>query len=85
MFTANDMYNTLKLKESDKGQVIDTWLKEVVIPKRKLNGYNSAYHCPKDITLSEAKTLLEMRGFSVKTWTDHQGSFIDLKIPPQGE
>ena len=85
MFTANDMYITLKLKESDKDQIIDKWLQGVVLPKRKLNDYNSAYYCPEEVTLAEAQTLLEMRGFIVKTWADHQGSFIDLKIPPQGE
>lgn len=85
MFTANDMYNVLKLKESNKGVIIDKWLKEVVLPKRTLTGINSGYECPEGVTLSEARELLEMRGFSVITWADHQGSFISLEIPPQGE
>lgn len=85
MFTANDMYNTLKLKESNKGEIIDKWLQEVVLPKRTLTGYNCGYECPEGVSLLEAEKLLEMRGFSVKTWSDHQGRFISLEIPPQGE
>lgn len=85
MYTAKDMYNDLKLQESEKGHIIDKWLQEVVLPKRSLTGYNSGYDCPKGVTLAEAENLLKLRGFSVKTWGDHQGNFIALTIPPQGE
>lgn len=85
MFTANDMYEALKLKESNKGDIIDKWLQEVVLPKRTLEGYNSGYECPKGVSLSEAQKLLEMRGFSVKTFHNYQGRVINLEIPPQGE
>lgn len=85
MFTANDMYNVLKLKESNKGNIIDKWLQEVVLPERTLTGYNSGYECPEGVSLSEAEELLKLRGLSVKTHSSYQGRIINLEIPPQGE
>ena len=84
MYTAKDMYQTIKDGKSEKGELVDSWLQEVVLPT-KLQSYRPAFNCPKGISLKEIKVLLELRGFSVKTWQDHQGSFVDVKIPPQGE
>ena len=84
MYTAKDMYQTIKESKSEKGKLVDSWLQEVVLPT-KLQSYQPAFDCPKGISLKEIKVLLELRGFSVKTWQDHQGSFVDVKIPPQGD
>lgn len=85
MYTAKDMYNVLKMKDSDKGDIIDKWLKEEVLPKRSLDDYSGGYGCPEGVTLREAERLLEMRGFSVKIHSDWQGDFICLSIPPQSK
>lgn len=84
MYTAKDMYNDLKMKESWEDELIDKWLKETVLPARTLTGYQRWYDCPEDLTLCEAKRLLEIRGFSVKTDSDYQGPMIFLTIPLQG-
>lgn len=85
MYTAKDMYEDLKLKETGKGELVDKWLKEEVLPSRTLTGYNSGYTCPDGITLSELEKMLELRGFTCKTWSDYQGNFVSIEIPPQGE
>jgi hypothetical protein len=85
MFTAKDMYEVLKDKESNKGDIIDSWLQEVVLPKHSLTGYNSSYNCPKGVSLCEAESLLKARGFSVTTFGGYQGDFITLTLPPQGD
>lgn len=85
MFTARDMHMLIQNNLSAKGVIIDTWLKEVVLPSKIRGGYEGAFDCPSGINLVEAEELLLLRGFDVTTWADYQGSFISIKIPPQGE
>jgi hypothetical protein len=85
MFTAKDMYKAIHDNSNLKGDIVDVWLQEVVLPSKLKGGYESAFDCPEGLTLKEIEVLLKVRGFDVKTWSDHQGSFVSVKIPPQGE
>tara|TARA_R100000541_G_C1897352_1_gene84066 strand:+ start:84702 stop:84953 length:252 start_codon:yes stop_codon:yes gene_type:complete len=83
MKTAKDLENLLKLKQSDKNTIIDTWLEKEVFPKFTHN--KQGFSIPEGVSLSETEELLKVRGFLVKTYSDYQGSFVYLSIPPQGE
>ncbi len=83
MKTAKDLNNLLKLKQSDKNSIIDNWLEKEVFPKFTNN--KQGFSIPEGVSLSETEELLKVRGFSVTTYSGHQGSFVYLSIPPQGE
>lgn len=83
MKTAKDLHNLLKLKQSGKNEIIDAWLEDEVFPKFTYN--KQGFSIPEGVSLSEVEQLLSVRGFSVKTHCDHQGSFVYITIPPQGE
>lgn len=85
MFTAKDMHEAVQNNSRLKDGIVDEWLVNVVLPKKLKRGYESAFECPDGVTLQEIEVLLKARGFDVKTWSDHQGSFVSVKIPPQGE
>ncbi len=83
MKTAKDLHNLLKLKQSDKNAIIDTWLEKEVFPKFTNN--RQGFSIPEGVSLSETEELLKARGFSVTTYSGYQGSFVYITIPPQGE
>ncbi len=83
MKTAKDLHNLLKLKQSGKNEIIDNWLENEVFPKFTHN--KQGFSIPEGVSLSEVEQLLGVRGFSVKTHCDHQGSVVYITIPPQGE
>ena len=83
MLTAKDLYNQINLVTFTKSKIIDTWLSEIVFPKFRENG--QGFYCPDGVSLSEAKTLLQHRGFSVETLYHYEGAFIYITIPAQEE
>lgn len=91
MYTAKDMYQDLKDHQSVVGKVVDTWLKEEVLPSKLLNEGNNSYEMPPEFNNISNKLilkLLEDRGFAVNI-TPSGFSFntfiIEINIPPQGE
>ena len=85
MFTAKDMHEAIQDNSNLKGDIVDVWLQDVVLPSKLKRGFESAFECPEEVTLQELEVMLKVRGFYVKTWEDYQGSFVSVKIPPQGE
>ena len=86
MYAAKDMYEDLKIGGSKGGEIIDQWLKEKVLPNFDIESYNPPFVCPEGLSLSQAKNLLEVRGFMVDTTISLRGVlFIHLEIPSQSE
>jgi len=83
MFTANDFSKELKKIAVSKSEIVDTWLKEEVLPEFTHN--EQGFICPKGVSVSECAELLAERGFYAKTYSQTEGSYIYITIPPQGE
>lgn len=83
MKTAQDLYNLLKLRQSDSAKIVDTWLEEVVFPKFTTN--KQGFEVPQGVSTNEVVALLQVRGFSVTSHSGYQGEFVYISIPPQGE
>lgn len=84
MITANDLReHLLTLTNSDKSEMIDSWLKSTVFSKWK--GDKSGYEIPDGVSCGEIETLLSLRGFHVTTYSGYQGSFVYISLPSQGE
>jgi hypothetical protein len=59
---------------------VDEWLQKQVFP----TFYNNkGYDVPEWTTTTQLQLLLEQRGWSVTTYSDYQGSFVYLSVPPQ--
>lgn len=82
MITVKDLVAYQKMTDSEESKKVDEWLKIKVFPTFKPNG---GYEVPSWCTSTKLKSQLEARGFSVTTHSGHQGSFVYLIIPPQGE
>lgn len=82
MFTAKDMNKAINIAKAGLSDKVDAWLRDVVLP-HKLSGNTSGFDCPDWIKPQELKELLQLRGFSVTTWSSYQGSFVSVDIPPQ--
>lgn len=80
MKTVKDLIEYQKKQEKEKNEVIDKWLEDGVFPFFSYNG--QGFKKPEDMLLKDVKKLLEVRGFSVRTHSSYQGSFVYITIPP---
>ncbi|AUR93529.1 hypothetical protein NVP1187O_216 [Vibrio phage 1.187.O._10N.286.49.F1] len=83
MITAKDLHKHLKSKKSEKNVIIDSWLQDKVFNNFTHN--EQGFVCPDGVLPSEAKELLELRGFKVDTYNNNTGGYIYITLPPQGE
>lgn len=82
MKTVKDLIEYQRKQEQDKNEIIDEWLEEGVFPTFSYNG--QGFRKPADMLLKDVEKLLEIRGFSVRTCSSYQGSYVYITIPPQG-
>lgn len=83
MKTAQDLHELLQTRQSETAKAVDTWLEDVVFPKFTHN--SQGFEVPKGLSTDKVVDLLQERGFSVTSYAGHQGRFVYITIPPQGE
>lgn len=85
MFTAKDMWGSIKDSQKDKGEIVDLWLKEVVLPAKLRNSGANRFVKPDGVSSRCMEDLLKERGFSVHV-SEYLGvTYVCIVIPPQGE
>lgn len=81
MITVKDF---IELKSQDtqiKEDIIDAWLEQEVFPSFTTN--NQGFQLPEGITISFMEKAMTRRGFTVRTHSDYQGSFVYIQMPKE--
>lgn len=91
MYTAKDMWKDLKEHETFSGKIVDTWLKDEVLPSKIRDKFNNSYKMPPEFDGMGKELILKLlkeRGFDadiVPSNFAYNEFIIVLNIPPQGE
>lgn len=84
MITVKDLIEYRSENQKLYRDRVDTFLKEKVIPMFTRN--KQGFEVPDDLLpLCKLDEELTFRGFKVETHSGHQGSFVYISIPSEGE